>query len=426
MIPPQSPRIDPPPADAQSLTRELARCGWTPLDDQGRRLLLLDLASLTPGREEELFTRFLNVSMEVRLALSAAQLMGAPEWVLLLTHQRLDLYRLPEETCEQRATTQAEYESELLPALAALAGGRQEAVRGGPQHLPGAESLGEWLRLWSLQLAALVEAPTSAVERMIWKWILMLQVARRSEGSEAAAGWGLRCSTAGDTWSIAYEAPTATEELGRQLELFDQTFQTRLFGVETERQLAWLKFLEDNALIDRLRAELLMHTQERMAPETVAWLFTDLAREQKGWQREVGGLEPIRKRFQHDSWNIFRPLVCNVGQHGLLSALRDAERLGQYLNDLNLYIRQRRASGSEAPLVQPDLFCPNPRGIGPTGLLDDGVNFLLGDALRLKGVPEEERFGVGVTFLLQMLSFAQRLDWPFLGIDTLDHVFVDE
>ena len=48
----------------------------------------------------------------------------------------------------------------------------------------------------------------------------------------------------------------------------------------------------------------------------------------------------------------------------------------------------------------------------------------IGEALRLKGVESERRFGVGVTFLLKALALVQKMEWPFLGVDTLDCLFL--
>jgi len=436
--------------DLARLVRELTRCGWyeAPLDilegelyfrtfqggqvapclrfgsEKGRHLLLIALEQVALSGEEELFPHFLNLAMETRMALAAARLLGQPDWFLFLTRESVELYRMPEEVCEQRAATEKEMEEELLPALAALAQGREGGISLGARHLPGAESLGGWIQHSTVQLAAALKAPTAAVERMLWKWILMLQVARRSEGSEALGGWGLTCERQEGRWTIAYDAVSATDDLCRALEAFDQSFATRLFAYESAEQTQWLRGIEESSLVDRLRAELLMQSQERFEPETIAWLFTDLAREQEGWRREVAGAEPIRQRFSHDGWTIFRPLVADVGRYGLTAALRDAERLAQVLGDHNLYIQQRRKNDPQGPLSQPDLFHQNPRGIGPGGELDDGLNYLYGEALRVAGVAPERQFGVGVTFLLKALALGAKMEWPFLGLDTLDRLFV--
>lgn len=431
------------------LAAQLKRCGWQeqPLEilegdlffrtfqgdalapcvrfenQKGQHLLLLGLEQVILPTASELFPTFLNLPLESRMALSVARLLGEPDWLLLLTEDAVELYRLPEEAIEQRAGSMSEFEEELLPSLAALARGREAGLSSGPSHLPEAESLRGWLRHWTMHLAAQLKADPAAVERMIWKWIVMLQAARRTEASEVNGGWGLACERRDGHWIVSYNAVSATEELGRALDLFDQAFATKLFIHETSFHKEWLAQLEETSLMDRLRAELLMQTQSRFEPETVAWMFTDLAREQEGWRREVGGLEPIRQRLSHDGWNIFRPLTCDVGLFGLTAALRDTDRLAQYLNDQSLYICQRRLEDPAGTLSQPDLFCQNPRGIGLTGTLDDGLNFLFGEALRLGGVEPERRFGVGVTFLLKALALLPKMEWPFLGLDTLDRLF---
>lgn len=434
----------------QRLTRELDRCGWfeMPLEilegelffytfqggcgapcmrfqnEKGQRLLLIGLEQLALPAPDELFARFLNLSLEGRMVLSVARLLGEPDWVLLLTRNRQELYRLPDETCLLTLQTSEELEEDLLPALAALARGREDSLAPAPSHLPGADSLGAWIRHWGMQLGATLKVDAAVAQSMIWKWILMLQIPRRTEGTEVLGGWGLSCERQDGRWTIAYDAVSTVDELSRALELFDESFATNLFAYETGRQLEWLKRLEETTLLDRLRAELLMHTQDHFEPETVAWMFTDLGREQEGWRREMIGLSPIRQRFGHDGWSVLKPLTCDVARHGLTAALRDAERLARYLADLNLFMRQRRRAQPGSAAFQLDLFCQNPRGIGPGGELDDGLSFLFGEALRLQGVEAERRFGVGVTFLLKALALAQKMEWPFLGMDTLDCLFL--
>lgn len=434
-----------------ALTRELKRCGWMecPLDilegelyfqtfqggcgapcalhqnEQGRRLLLIGLEQVTLPPHEELFSRFLNLPLESRMALSVTHLLGEPDWLLLLTSDRLDLYRLPEELHLVSAHTPDEIEDDLLPALAALARGREDGLNPGASHLPGAETFGGWLRHWTHQIAATLRIDPSVVERLLWKWVLMLQTARRTEGCDLLGGWGLACERQAGRWTVSYNALNTVEELGRALELFDENFSTRLLPAEpARRRQEWLQRLEDASLLDRLRAELLMHTQDLFEPETVAWMFTDLAREQEGWRREMAGdIAPVRQSFRHEGWSVVQPMTCDVRRYGLTATLRDAERLARYLADLNLFMRQRKRTLPQAATLQMDLFCQNPRGIGPGGELDDGVNYLFGEALRLRGVEPERRFGVGVTFLLKALALVQKLEWPFAGVNTLDKLF---
>lgn len=434
-----------------ALTRELKRCGWmeSPLDilegelyfqtfqggcgapcalhqnEKGQRLLLIGLEQVTLTPHQELFPRFLNLPLESRMALSVARLLGGPDWLLLLTSGRLELYRLPEELRLMAAHTPDEIEDDLLPALAALARGREDGLSPGASHLPGAVSLGGWLRHWTHQVAGTLRIEPPVAERMIWKWILMLQAARRAEGGELLGGWGLACERQEGRWTIGYNAMNTVEELGRALERFDESFRTRLFPAEPPRKrLEWLQQLEEASLLDRLRAELLMHTQDLFEPETVAWMFTDLGREMEGWRREMAGdIAPVRQRFRHEGWSVMQPMSCDVGRYGLTATLRDAERLARYLADLNLFMRQRKRTLPQAATLQMDLFCQNPRGIGAGGELDDGINYLFGEALRLKGVEPERRFGVGVTFLLKALALAQKLEWPLPGVNTLDKLF---
>jgi hypothetical protein len=452
MVLPQDPAVASALPSYGRLADEVERCGWQRAphealrqsvlfrtfqgghaaacdrfgNEQGQFLLLVNLESVRLPGDEELFPRFLDLALEERMALALARTLGGVDWVLLLTQGRLELLRLADEVSEYRVGECEDFESALLPGLTALARGRARGGQIGHRQLPGAESLGGWIRHWSLQLAAAFEDQADHVERVIWKWILMLQVTRRMEGGEAAGGgWGLRCEPDEGRWSVGYDAISATEDLCRALESFDQNFPTRRLESEEEPFLARLRRLDETSLIDRLRAELLMHSQNRFEPETVAWLFTDLAREQEGWRREVRGVEPIRKRIQMDGWTVYGPLVLDVGRYGLTAALGDTDRLADYLNELNLFERRRQLGERAAAATrQPDLFCPNPRGIGPTGQLDDGLNYMFGETLRLRGVPGDQRFGVAVTFLLKALALAPRMGWPFLGIDTLDRIFL--
>jgi hypothetical protein len=394
--------------------------------ETGANLLLIGLNQVVLPADDELYQRFLNLPLEARMALTLAHRKGGLDWLLLLTRGRVELYRLPEETRECLACGGGEFQAEMLPALAALARGADAGLRSGPQPLPGAESLRGWLRHWSLQLGSAIEVPAETVERALWQWILMLQAARRQEGSEAGAHWGLVCEPQAGRWSVAYDALSTTDDLCRHLERFEDSFVSRIFELDRPELVRRLRRLEETSLLERLRAELLMQTQDRFEPETAAWLFTDLDHEQEGWRREMAGVGPVRARIAHDGWTIYRPLVCDVGRYGLTAALRDVERLAHYLNDQGQFARRRRAENPAAPVGQPDLFRSAPRGIGPRGQLDDGLNYLFGEALRLQGVPPEMRFGVGVVMLLKALALAPRLQWPFLGIDTLDLAFAVE
>ena len=177
------------------------------------------------------------------------------------------------------------------------------------------------------------------------------------------------------------ESPTrrfsATEDMSRHLLHFEDYFSSRLFEMDRQDLTQRLEQIEETSLVDRLRAEMLMQSQDRFEPETVAWLFTSLDREQEGWRREVAGVEPVRRRLAHEGWTVYQPLVCDVGREGLTFALREADRLARYLNDVDQFLRQRRQADPGLPAGQPDLFRPNPRGIGATGLLDDGAQLPL-------------------------------------------------
>lgn len=390
------------------------------------RLLLMDMGAVTLNDPKELFCRFLNIPLEVRMALSVARLAGPVDWMLLRTANRVELYRLSSEVCEVAVTGAMEWEEELLPVLSSLARGRETGTLAPAQHLPGADSLRGWLRYWSQQLGVAMELKPADAGKIIWKWIVMLQLARRQKGGEAASGqWGVRWSKEDGVWTIGYEAHTATGELIQVLEAFDRTFSSELLGVGSVMEQICLEDFDELSTVDRFRAELLMHSQNRFEPETVAWLFTDLAREQEGWRREICGVEPIRKRIAHEGWNVYRPLVCDIARYGLTTALQDMTRLARYLFDQDQFMRQRQAGGSDQGdfLLQPDMFCATPRGVNERGELIDGFNFLLGNAMRLTEVAEADRFGVGVTFLLKALTLGPETGWKFKGIDTLDELF---
>ena len=432
------------------LAAEVERCGWLPApvpgpqgelrfrtfqgeqladrrlyaNDAGRRLLVIGMEQVTLPKDEDLFPRFLNLSLEARMAIVFARANVRADWLLLLTKGRLDLHRLSEEVREHRAMDAAEFQGGLLPQVAGLARGRDEAVRAGPSQLPGAESLRGWMRHWTLQLAPALELPPDAAEQILWRWIIMLQFARRGKTSEAEGGWGLDCApTNGNGTILSYDAQSATEDLIRALETFGETFYSDLFVRPDEALLDRLRGMEESSILDRLRAELLMQTQDRFEPETVAWLFTDLAREQQGWRHEVAGVEPVRRRLRHEGWTVYRPLICDLERDGLTFTLRDAARLAHYLNDQMVFTQKRREEHPGDPVNQPDLFKQTLRGVAPNGRLEDPVNYMFAEALRVANVPARQRFGVGVVLLLQAMALARRLDWPLEGIDTLDGVF---
>jgi hypothetical protein len=235
-------------------------------------------------------------------------------------------------------------------------------------------------------------------------------------------GWGLSCERRGDRWSLAYDSLGTHPDLAAAIESFDSTFSSRRFTGDAETHLQWLAALEETSLAERLRAELLMQARIKFEAECAAWLFTDVDREQAGWRREVSGLTPIRRRIAASGWMVAGPLKCDVARFGLTAALRDADRLAQYWRDFDVACRREREAGRSAP-SQPDLFFGAPRGVGPGGSLDDGINFVLSEALRVEGAPPEEEFGVAVVMLLKALAWIGRCDWPFFGVDTVDRVF---
>lgn len=388
-------------------------------NEAGRGMLLIGLPQIHQPPREELFARFLNLSMESRMALSLARWSGEADWLLLLTADRLDLFSLPEESCCFYASNDREVTEQLMPMLASIGCGR-DWIGGGFPHQPEAETLSGWLRYWSLQLGASIEEPPASAEHILWKWILMLQLARRTHNSEPDAGWGIVCGLDGGILTIAYDAVGATQDLTRALAFFEMNFKTGLLGGDVGQQLRRLQRLDETALIDRLRAELLMNSQNRFEPETVAWLFTDLDREQEGWRREVRGIEPIRRRIGLDLWAVEHPLVCDIAHFGLTAALRDMESLALYLHECRELAQNEPG---RPPLVQPDLFRPAPRGVNDRGELIDPLNYLLSCALRVEGVPPAERTGVGLVLLLKAISIAARLGWPIDRIDTIDQVF---
>lgn len=388
-------------------------------NEAGRGLLLIGLPQIHQPPREELFARFLNLSMESRMALSLARWSGEADWLLLLTADRLDLFGLPEESCRFYAANDGEVTEQLMPMLASIGRGR-DWIGGGFPHQPEAETLSGWLKYWSLQLGASIEEPPAAAEQILWKWILMLQLARHTRAGQPDAGWGIVCGRDDGILTIAYDAVGATQDLTRALASFDVHFKTGLLDGDVGQQLRRLQRLDETSLVDRLRAELLMNSQNRFEPETIAWLFTDLDREQEGWRREVRGVEPIRRRIGLDGWAVEHPLVCDIGAFGLTAALRDMEALALYVHECR---ELAQTAADRPPLVQPDLFRPAPRGVNRRGELVDPLNYLLGCALRVEGVPGGEKTGVGLVLLLKTLSISSRLGWPIERVDALDQVF---
>lgn len=433
--------------DFSLLIRELERCGWKrgrmgPLEgelffqtahgglraptlamqtDAGETLLIIDFSEFELSGRDELFPRFLDFPMETRMALGAAGLVARAERVLLRGAEQIELYRLPDETQEYRATSARDFEDELLPILAARTRPKPDVPRLAIPSQEGSQALRGWLAHWSRRIAGALDVSGDEAARFLWKLILMLQTARKAGKSEMLGGWGLVCEKLGGVWTLSYDSLETIADVARALDDFEHTFSTRHFPENAEQHKQWLARLDETSLVEQLRAELLMQTQVKFEAENVAWLFSQIDREQEGWRREVSGLAPVRKRFSFEGWQVIQPLECEVGRHGLSFALREFDRLAAHWNDYAALARAREAGAPTEPIAtQPDLFRGMPRGISLRSQLDDGINFIFAESLRLTNVPPDEEFGVGVVMLLKALSVARRHEWPFLGIDTLD------
>lgn len=439
-------------ADLSLLLRELQQCGWKPVTsgenagleeahfisggggihaparhlktERGLSLIVIDFGETLLGGREELFPRFLDFPMETRLALDVAgALIGGTGYLLLMSREEISLMRLPQEAVEYRVRTTREFEDELLPALVAKAAARGERLQTVASPMEESQNLRGWLLHWSRKLSAQLDVGPEDCEKFLWKLILMLQAERKIGGQGHPERWGIIRERRDGTWNLSYDSLSTHADLHRLLEDFEHTFSTRIFSGDAEIHGEWLQSMEETSIAEQLRAELLMQSQLRFEAETVAWLFTDVDREQAGWKRDVSGLEPLSRRLATEGWQVLRPLVCEVQLHGLTSALRDADRLAERWADYNAFLSRHERRAADAHLSQPDLFLGAPRGISPTGEMTDGVNFLFAESLRLTGVAPEEEFGVGLVFLLKALTFPSKFDWPFFGIDTLDRLW---
>lgn len=438
-------------ADLSLLLRELQQCGWNSVagdaasldkvhfisggggihapachmkTGRGTSLVVIDFGETLLGSREDLFPRFLDFPMETRMALDVAGVLtGGTGYVLLMSREEISLIRLPQEAVEYRVRTAREFEDELLPALVAKAAARSERSQAVASPMEESQHLRGWLRHWGGKLSAQLDVDAADCEKFLWKLILMLQAERKIGGQDHPERWGLIREKREGTWNLSYDSLSTHRDLHRLLEDFEHTFSTRIFSGDAEIHGEWLKSMEETSVAEQLRAELLMQSQLRFEAETVAWLFTDVEREQAGWKRDVSGLEPLSKRLAVEGWQVLRPLVCEIQLHGLTSALRDADRLAERWADYHAFLLQHERHAQDAHLSQPDLFLGAPRGISPSGEMTDGVNFLFAESLRLTGVAPEEEFGVGLVFLLKALTFPSKFDWPFFGIDTLDRLW---
>lgn len=437
-------------ADFPLLLRELQRCGWNPVPpsapgaleefhflsgggihtparhlkaDRGSSLIVVDFGEMALGGREDLFPRFLDFPMESRMVLDVAQSLAESGYLLMLSREEITLIRIPQEGVEYRVRSVREFEDELLPALVAKAGARGDRLQAVPSPMEESQNLRGWLRHWGRKLSAQLDVSPEDCEKFLWKLILMLQAGRKVGPKETPGRWGLRLERRGASWNLSYDSLGTHEDFRRLLDDFEHTFSTRIFSGDAEMHGEWLRSMEETSTIEQLRAELLMQSQLRFEAETVAWLYTDVDREQAGWRRDVSGLEPLSRRLAADGWQVLKPLVCDIHLHGLTSALRDADRLAERWADYSAFLSGHGRDEAQARLSQPDLFLGTPRGVSPTGELTDGINFLFGESLRLAGVAPEEEFGAGLVFLLKALTFPAKFDWPFFGIDTLDRLW---
>jgi hypothetical protein len=439
-------------ADLTLLLGELQRCGWKPVSaadvsgldevhfisggggihapsrhlktDRGTSLIVIDFGETRLGGRDALFPRFLDFPMETRMALDVASaLTQGVGYLLLLSREEISLIRLPQEALEYRVKSTREFEDELLPALVAKAAARSERQQVVASPMEESRNLLGWLRHWGRQLSAQLDVGAEDCEKFLWKLILMLQAERKTGGQLHHERWGVLHERRDRTWNLSYDSLSTHADFQRLLEDFEHTFSTRIFSGDAEIHGEWLKAIEETSLAEQLRAELLMQSQLRFEAETVAWLYTDVEREQAGWKRDISGLEPLSKRLAVEGWQVLKPLVCDIQLHGVTSALRDADRLAERWADYNAYLLRHERNPDQAQLSQPDLFLGAPRGISPAGELTDGLNFLFAESLRLTGVAPEEEFGIGLVFLLKALTFPAKFDWPFFGIDTIDRLW---
>lgn len=436
--------------DLPSLLPEIERCGWaavageTPFgtesriqtgqgplrfdgrvlrSERGESLAIADLGPAILAPRESLFPRFLDFGMETRLALAAARLVPDASRLLLAGGDVIRLYRLADETLECEAVASRDVDDALLPTLAARARGRGEGLRGEGGPVEVASALRGWIRHWGGTLAEPLGVEPDACEQFVWKLILMLQWRRKLEGTECVGGWGVVREKSDGGWSFAYDSLSTATDLAERMDDFERRVSTRIFSGDAELHREWIESLSDGSLLERLRAELLMQASGRFEPETVAWVFASMDREQEGWRREMSGAAgPFARRFAHEGWMVVDPLVCDLARHGFAAALRDADRLAELWDEYDRFRRRERERPDAERLDQPDLFFDPPRGVGPEGLRD-GVDFLFSESLRLRGVSPREEFGTGIVFLLKALDWIAKYEWKTGAIDSLDRVW---
>jgi len=235
--------------------------------------------------------------------------------------------------------------------------------------------------------------------------------------------WGFRQYTENNDILITYDSTRTTGDLCNLLIEFDRLFTSIHLQPVSEEYLQKLRDLDDTSILDRLRAELLMISRDRFEAETVAWIHTSLEEEQQGWQREMMGLEPVRKRLKFEDWTVYQPLICNVPKWGLSHCLLEMSRLARFIQERFDFQEGARLDEQERTCSQPDLFNPRPAGTDSSGIMDDPASFLVGETLNIVGVSDPDRFGICLTVLLKALALINTYKWDFRGIHTLDHIF---
>ncbi len=436
--------------DAALIAREVERCGWTatksglagerfelPLsglevsasvhpyrNERSSILLVVDLGAGQLPTRRELFIRYLDFSIETRMILDAARKLAGANFLILLSDRRIELYSTETERLIEEAHSAREFEEGILPALIPRAAGSSEIQRALLGTQGETESLGGWLRNWAHKIGSHLEIAIADVETLIWKIILMLQLDRTvSAGHSQTGHWGLRREQTEQGWRLSYDALSARDDLRLALETFDQTFSSRIFSGDAELHNQWFDALEETSLVEQFRTELLMLARFRFSADQVAWLFTNVEREQEGWRREVSGLTEIRKRLISRGWQVFDPLVADLAAHGLTSVLREADRVAEHWHDYAAYRRRIENEGRADAAEQPDLFLSRPRGVNERDQLVDPINFIFEESFRVGGVTATVEFSIGLCLLLKSLEWAERFDWPFAGVDALDRIW---
>jgi hypothetical protein len=405
-------------------------------------MFVIDMEKVVLPPPEDLLDRFLNLPMEIRLALIPAHALnrkgGMIDWVLIRTASRIDLLRLKTERIECLVTDRDGYEHELMPLLAGIMNGRRISTPFDMDNVSSADNLGHWIQHWSSQLGSASGVSPADAEHILWQWIVMLQLTRKlneveldddTPGSQypAASGipgyWGFMQYQENADILLTYDSTSATKDLCQLLIDFDRLFTSSCFRPVSEEYLQKLRMLDDTAILDRFRAELMMISRDRFEAETVAWLYTSLEEEQQGWRMEMQGLEPVRKRLKFEGWTVYQPLVCRIPEWGLSHCLLEMDRLARFIQERSDFQKGTLCRELDHVCTQPDLFNPSPSGTDHSGIMDDPASFLVGETMSLKGVDAADEFCVGLIVLLKTLGLIKTYGWEFRGIHTLDHIF---